>query len=70
MSKSLIKKESPPRRKTMPLPELAEEVKKVLVDLTASFNLERVKKINHIYNTILVFLDFIGFNFLLHAQKI
>jgi hypothetical protein len=53
----------------MPLPELAEEVKKVLVDLTASFNLERVKKINHIYNTILVFLDFIGFNFYFMLKK-
>jgi hypothetical protein len=54
---------------TIPLPELAEELKKTLVDLTASFNLERVKKINHIYNTILVFLDFISFNYYFMLKK-
>jgi len=53
----------------VPVKELGEEVKKILVDLNGAFTMERVKKINHLYNTLLVFLDFLDFNYFFMLKK-
>ena len=57
------------RSTQIPLTELSEELKKGMLEFLSSFDAETVKRMDGLYNQILIFLDFIGFNYYFLLKK-